>query len=401
MSETIPRAPRGLLAMVALLYASEGLPAGIFHELVQAWLIDQYDISESMLGIISLLALPWTLKALWSPLVDRVGAAGTWIGGALMLVGCTTLLLPWMEVGPALWTMLGIMTMASATADVAIDGYTATVVPPALHGRVNGIRVAAYRGAMLVAGGGAIALGGILPWWTIFAGVGLLAMALAAPCFRIPAAPRDPQPTEAWLKDLWRWLTEPGSLALFAFVLLFKAGDAAMAPMIKPFWLKETGAGLSLEELGLISVTVGAGLTVAGAMLGGELATRWGLFKALWILGALQAISNLGYMGAAMMPTRWMVYGASMVESFCSGLGVAAFLAFLMRICEAKQAATRFSLLVAMGMLFRNLISAPSGYMVEAWGYATYFGITFLMALPAFALLPAIRKRVSVTMAVE
>ena len=158
------------------------------------------------------------------------------------------------------------------------------------------------------------------------------------------------------------------------------------------------GAGLTLEELGLISVTFGAALTVAGAMIGGELATRWGLFRALWILGALQAISNLGYMAAAMSLSPWAIYGASMVESFCSGLGVAAFLAFLMRICEAKQAATRFSLLVAMGMLFRNLVSAPSGFMVEAWGYATYFGITFLMALPAFALLPAIRKRVAITM---
>jgi PAT family beta-lactamase induction signal transducer AmpG len=394
------QAPRSLLAMVALLYAAEGLPAGIFHELVQAWLIDAHGVKPSTLGIISLLALPWTLKALWSPLVDRVGTAGKWIGCALLLVGCTTLLLPWMPLGPALWTMLGVMTVASATADVAIDGYTATVVPPALHGRVNGIRVAAYRGAMLIAGGGAIALAGTLPWWMIFVAIGALAMVLAVPCFRVAPAPRDPQPTADWLKDLWGWLTEPGSLALFAFVLLFKAGDAAMAPMVKPFWLGTEfgGAGLTLEELGLISVTFGAALTVAGAMIGGELATRWGLFRALWILGALQAISNLGYMAAAMSLSPWAIYGASMVESFCSGLGVAAFLAFLMRICEAKQAATRFSLLVAMGMLFRNLVSAPSGFMVEAWGYATYFGITFLMALPAFALLPAIRKRVAITM---
>ena len=318
-----------------------------------------------------------------------------WIGSALLMVGCTTILLPWMPMGAAVWTMIGIMTIASATADVAIDGYTATVVPARLHGRVNGIRVAAYRGSMLLAGGGAIALAGTLPWWSIFVGVGLMAMLLAIPAARVAPIQRDPQPTTAWLKELWAWLSEPGSLALFAFVLLFKAGDAAMAPMVKPFWLR--AAGMSLEELGLVSVTLGAGLTVAGAVLGGELATRWGLFRALWILGALQAVSNLGYMGAAMVPTRWAVYGASMVESFCSGLGVAAFLAFLMRICEAKQAATRFSLLVALGMLSRNIISVPSGFMVESWGYATYFGFTFLLALPAFALLPAIRKRVAIT----
>ncbi len=395
MSEAKPHAPRGLLAMVALLYAAEGLPAGIFHELIQTWLIQEHKLSESALGIVSLLALPWTLKALWSPLVDRVGTAGRWIGGALLVVGCTTMLLPWMPMGSAVWIVIGIMTIASATADVAIDGYTATVVPARLHGRVNGIRVAAYRGSMLLAGGGAIALAGTLPWWSLFVGVGLFAALLAIPAARVTPVARDPQPTRAWLRDLWAWLSEPGSLALFAFVLLFKAGDAAMAPMVKPFWLR--AANMSLEELGLVSVTLGAGLTVAGAVIGGELATRWGLFRALWVLGALQAISNLGYMGAAMMTTRWTVYGASMVESFCSGLGVAAFLAFLMRICEAKQAATRFSLLVALGMLSRNIISVPSGFMVEAWGYAAYFGFTFLLALPAFALLPAIRKRVAIT----
>ena len=151
---------------------------------------------------------------------------------------------------------------------------------------------------------------------------------------------------------------------------------------------------MGLAELGLISITAGAGLTVAGALLGGELATRWGLFRALWVLGACQALSNLGYMAAAMSPSRWLVYSASMCESFCSGLGVAAFLAFLMRVCEAKQAATRFALLTALSMVARNVIGAPSGFLVEAYGYASYFGLTFVLALPAFALLPQIQRRI-------
>ena len=136
---------------------------------------------------------------------------------------------------------------------------------------------------------------------------------------------------------------------------------------------------------------------LGGALLGGELATRWGLFRALWVLGAFQAISNLGYMGAAWFPNRWIVYSASMVESFCSGLGVAAFLAFLMRVCDAKQAATRFALLTALSMVARNIIGAPSGFLVEAYGYAYYFGFTFILALPAFALLPLIKMRIDST----
>ena len=376
---------------IILLYAAEGLPAGIFHDLVAVWLLEAHNISLGSLGLVSLLALPWTLKALWSPLVDRWSTAARWISSALVAVGLTTLALPWLPMGTPVWAMLALLTTASATADVAIDGYTATIVPAEFHGRVNGWRVAAYRGAMLIAGGGAVAAAAWMPWPALFSIIGGTALGLAAWAARLEPIPREPQANAEWARDLWGWLAQPGAWALFLFVLLFKMGDAAMAPMVKPFWLQ--AANLSVAELGFISITVGAGLTVAGALLGGELATRWGLFRALWVLGALQAVSNLGYMIAATAPTRWVVYGASMVESFCSGLGVAAFLAFLMRICDAKQAATRFALLSALSMLARTIAGAPSGFLVEAWGYAAYFGFTFLLALPAFLLLPYVRSR--------
>jgi PAT family beta-lactamase induction signal transducer AmpG len=386
---------RTLLWTISLLYVAEGLPAGIFHDLVQVWLLEAHDVSLGSLGLVSLLAMPWTLKALWSPLVDRFGTAARWISGALLAIGLITMGLPWIPVGTPIWILLGLLTTASATADVAIDGYTATITPRDLHGRVNGWRVAAYRGAMLVAGGGTIAAATWVPWTVLFAAVGLATIGLALWAARLPSIPVEPQANAEWRQELFAWLSRPGSWALFLFVLLFKLGDAAMAPMVKPFWLKGAGLGeTALTELGLVSITAGAALTVGGALLGGELSTRWGLFRALWVLGALQAISNLGYMAAATMPVRWMVYGASMIESFCSGLGVAAFLAFLMRICEARQAATRFALLTALSMLARNIVGAPSGFLVEAWGYAGYFGFTFLLALPAFALLPLIRHRV-------
>ena len=382
--------------MVALLYVAEGLPAGIFHNLVDVWLLKDREVDLGTIGLVSLLGLPWSLKLLWSPVIDRFGTAAKWISSALVVIGIVTIALPWIPQGSAVWALLGLLTFASATADVAIDGYTTTVVPKELHGRVNGWRVAAYRGAMLFAGGGAVALTGWLDWWIIFAIVGAVSIGLAGWTLRLPKVQKPEIPTSDWWAELWGWLSRPGSIALFCFVLLFKMGDASMAPMVKPFWLLE--AGFSEAELGLVSISLGAGLTVAGALIGGELSTRWGLFKSLWVLGALQAISNLAYMGAAMAPARIWVYSASMIESFCSGLGVAAFLAFLMRICEAKQAATRFAILTSISMITGKIAGAPSGYFVETWGYAAYFGFTFLLALPAFALLPAIKERVGDTM---
>ena len=394
-----PTEHRGLMWTVAALYVAEGLPAGIFHDLVQVWLLEVHNVSLGKLGLVSLLAMPWTFKALWSPLIDRYGTASRWISGALLAVALVTAVLPLIPSGLPVWALLAVLTTASATADVAIDGYTATVVPPELHGRVNGWRVAAYRAAMLVAGGGAVAAAAWVDWRIIFFGVGVATLGLAVWATRLPKVERPKQDAADWFAELWEWLTQPGSWALFCFVLLFKMGDAAMAPMVKPFWLK--GADLGLVELGMVSITIGAFLTVAGALIGGELATRWGLFRALWVLGAAQAISNLGYMAAAADPSRWLVYSASMIESFCSGLGVAAFLAFLMRVCEAKQAATRFALLTALSMVARNIAGAPSGFLVEAWGFSAYFGFTFLLALPAFALLPALHRRVQHTIREE
>ena len=377
------------MGMVAALYVAEGIPAGIFHDLVQVWLLEAHGASLTELGLISLLAMPWTFKALWSPLVDRTGTAARWISGAMLAVGLVTIALPLLPPGPPVWIMLGLLTTASATADVAIDGYTATVVPSELHGRVNGWRVAAYRAAMLLCGGGAVAAAAWIDWRVVFGVVGIATCGLAAWARRLPVVEAPQQTTSEWFRDLaLASSTRPGVPVRAALqdgrCRHGAHGQALLVPGRRPW----TGG------VGLVSISIGAGLTVLGALLGGELATRWGLFRALWILGAAQAISNLGYMAAAASPERYMVYGASVIESFCSGLGVAAFLAFLMRVCEAQQAATRFALLTALSMVARNLIGAPSGYLVESWGYTAYFGFTFLLALPAFALLPAVHSRV-------
>jgi PAT family beta-lactamase induction signal transducer AmpG len=135
-------------------------------------------------------------------------------------------------------------------------------------------------------------------------------------------------------------------------------------------------------------------LTILGAVLGGEAATRFGVFHALWALGLLQALSNLVYSWAALHPWRPWIYGASVIESLSSGLGTAAFLACLMRLCEGRQAATRFALLTALAGLTRTLAGAVSGYGAAGMGYPTYFALTFAMALPAFALLPLLRSRI-------
>lgn len=383
-----PPLPRWLLPVVAL-YLSSGLPFGLVNKLLPVWLKVQ-GVSLEQIGLASLLGLPWTLKALWAPLVDRVGRAGAWIAGSMAVVAAATLLVPQVPLGPATAALLLAVAMASATQDIAVDGWVAAEVPADQQGRANGLRVAAYRAAMLGVGGGAVALAAIYDWTWIFAGVSAISLGFAVYGLTVRSAPRPPTPAAAWLRALGGWLLRPDALALLAFVLLFKLGDAAMAPMIEPFWLD---AGLSVAEVGLISTTLGTALTVGGALLGGELTTRLGLFRALWSLGLLQALSNLGYALAALFPGRLAVYLASGAESFTQGLGTAAYLALLMRLCEGEQTATRFALLTALAGFTRTLGGATSGFGATALGYSAWFGATFLLALPAFALLPVVRRR--------
>jgi PAT family beta-lactamase induction signal transducer AmpG len=163
----------------------------------------------------------------------------------------------------------------------------------------------------------------------------------------------------------------------------------AMGPMVKPFWVDR---GLTLKEIGLISTSFGVTASILGSLLGGFLTTKWGILHGLWSLGLLQALSNLGYAGAAYYNGgRAAIYTASLFESFTGGLGTAAFLAFLMRICEKERAATEYALLSAIFGLARSVSGAFSGWGATRLGYATYFSTTFLLALPAFALLPWVR----------
>jgi len=174
------------------------------------------------------------------------------------------------------------------------------------------------------------------------------------------------------------------------FIITFKFGDFAMLPMVNPFWVDR---GFSPEQIGVMTGTVGMLATIAGALSGGILTARLGTFRALWMLGLVQALSNLGYYAASLMePSLIVGYGAVIVEQFTAGLGTAAFLTFMMSICDRRYAAMQYALLSAAYGLGRTLVGYFSGDLAQNLGYSSYFLVTFALAFPAFALLPFVRK---------
>jgi MFS transporter, PAT family, beta-lactamase induction signal transducer AmpG len=199
---------------------------------------------------------------------------------------------------------------------------------------------------------------------------------------------------------LFALLERPLIGPVLLFVLIFKLGDASMGFMVKPFWFDR---GFSATEIGMVSVNIGLGLSIAGGLVGGWYTDRVGIFKALWVLGLWQALSNLGYAGVAqVLPHeagvilapwhRALMYCASAAESFTGGLGSAAFLAFLMAIVDKRRSAAEYALLSSVFALSRSVAGWAGGFGAHAMGYAPYFLLTFFLSFPAYLLLPWVRR---------
>ncbi len=406
-----PMTLRRKLLWVALLYFAEGLPFGVVKDVLPVY-FRAHGVSLTEIGMVSLLGLPWTLKVLWSPLVDRWGERRRWIAACLLVLAVCTALVPLCDpaaVSVWLWATLLALTVASATQDIAIDAFTIGLAQPGEEGKVNGVRVTAYRVALIAGGGGMVVAAGLLGWRGVFLAAAALFVLLACAVWAAPRVTTPAAERQHWVAALGRWLSRPGAIGVFLFVLIYKLGDAAMGPMVKPFWLDR---GLAVAEIGLVSTSLGVAATIVGALLGGQLTSRWGIFRALWVLGLAQALSNLGYaavawanppppliavaslgeaLAAIAEPARAMIYSASLLESFTGGLGTAAFLAFLMHVCEKEHAAVQYALLSAVFAFSRDVAGAASGWATTRLGYDSYFLLTFALAFPAYTLLPAVR----------
>ena len=393
---------RTKLMWVALLYFAEGLPFGLLFDAFPVY-FRLHGMSLTEIGLLSVVGLPWTLKFLWAPLVDIAGSRRSWIvtcQGLLALDLGLLLFLDPTASGSLAWAGLIGLAILAATQDIAIDAYTIELLDQTEMGPANGLRVSTYRVALIVAGGVFVGAAGLVGWQPAFLTAAVLLALLALVSSQMPRPAQEPQGrpvTQSWstalthgflnpLTSLWR---RPGVGAVLLFVLLFKLGDMALGPMARPFWVDREFTPL---QIGLIPGTVGVVSTILGALLGGRLTKQWGLFRALWVLGIAQAGSNLFYAVTAALPrSELLMYCASIVESFCGGLGTAPFLAFLMSICDKRQAATQYALLSALFGLGRSLSGAFSGVLTQSVGYTMYFTLTFFLAWPAFVLLPWVR----------
>jgi PAT family beta-lactamase induction signal transducer AmpG len=389
------RQTRLFASVAALLYFSEGLPFGIVNDLLPVYL-RVHHVDLTTIGFLSTVASAWTLKVFWSPLIDAFGTYRRWIATAVLAMAiCMGVLaaMP-MNFGTAFWMIIAIFAVASATQDLAVDAFTIRATPPELIGPVNSIRVAAYRTALIVGGGGLVALSGIIGWRGSFALSAAIAVIVLVIALRLPedrGAGADRKSIVDLFRGLRQWLRRPRAGVLLAIVLLYRLGELAIYTMIKPYWVDR---GYSPAEIGTITAVIGVIVSILGAIAGGAIVARIGLYRAMLWLGAAQILSNLGYaLVATTHAGRWAIYAAAIVENIGYGLGTGAFLAFLMAICDRERAATEYAMLTAAFGLTRVLIGTPSGWIAQNAGYASYFWLTVFLGIPGLMLVPFVKER--------
>jgi PAT family beta-lactamase induction signal transducer AmpG len=376
-----------LFSAAALLYFSEGFPYGIVNELAPLYLRFQHVELKTIGVATSIAAFAWTLKFLWSPLIDNFGTYRRWIAGALAVM---VVVLGSIAVHPALvYVLLAVLAIASATQDIAVDAFTIRVTPKEMLGPVNSIRVTAYRVALMAGGGGLAALAGNTSWRIAFLAAAVIAAAIFLFTWMLPDDRGEAAVRANFLKDLGRWLTRPKALLLLAVVFLYRLGEFAVYKMIKPYWVDR---GYSAAEIGTITSVIGVLVSVAGVWIGGVIVAKIGLYRGLVYLGIAQIVSNIGYaLVATFEAGRWAIYAAAVAENLGYGMGVAAFLAFLMAICDRDHAATEYALLTAVFGLTGTLMGMASGYIAQYAGYPVYFWLTVFLGIPVLFLLPLVR----------
>jgi len=392
---------RKMAALLLLGFAS-GLPLFLTSRTLQAWMKDA-QVDLGVIGWFSLIGLPYTLKFLWAPFLDRfvprfLGRRRGWLlitqVGLLVAIAAMSLQEP-KEALQLLAINALVIAFLSATQDIASDAYRTDVLEPAELGIGASTWVLGYRVAILVSGSLALILADYISWQLVYLILaGLMAIGILTTLWA--PEPRDRAAAPQTLKDaiylpfkeFFGRLGVKSAVLVLLFVLFFKLGDALVGNMAIPFLLD---VGYSKTEIGAIQGTFGFLATTLGVVGGGILLTRIGISRALWIFGGLQALSNLGYFSLTLLPkvTQWLLIAISL-ENFCAGLVTAAFVAYLMSQCNHAFTATQYALLSSLMASSNIILAAPAGDLAKITGWSVFFLLTLLASLPGLLLLPVV-----------
>ncbi len=399
-------------AWVPSLYFAEGIPYFIVNVL-SVTMFKRLGMSNGDLAMYtSLLYLPWVIKPLWSPFVDIIRTKRWWILSmqALMTAGFAALAL---SVSPDVFgftlVFFYIVAFASATHDIAADGYYMIALNQKDQSLFVGIRSTFYRIASVFGQGVIVVVAGLLEestgriplaWSLVLLGSSVLFAALSLwHWFVLPKAEKDSgeggvTAARKTAGDIFRefgnaWLTffrKPGIWLAVLFMLLYRLPEAFSVKMLTPFMLdpvEEGGLGLTTTQSGLVYGTVGVIALTVGGILGGIFAARHGLRRSLWPMSLSLALPCAVYLIMALMQPEqlWFIYFCVAFDQFGYGFGFTAYMLYMMHFSEGEFKTSHYAICTAFMALSMMVPGVFAGWLQEALGYVGFFIMVMICCL--------------------
>ncbi|MES9868164.1 MAG: AmpG family muropeptide MFS transporter [Sedimenticola sp.] len=373
-----------------------GLPLLLTGSLLQAWMTEE-GVDLATIGLFAFVGLPYTLKFLWAPLLDRytpvfLGRRRGWLLLAQLALVFSLVLLanssPGVDTyGVAVAALL--VTFFSASQDIVVDAYRREALSDDEQGLGASLYVNGYRVGMLLASGGGLIMADFMSftavylWMAGFMAIGIVTTLLAPEPGASEGKPRTLR--AAVIEPFVEYFKRQDALVILLFILLYKLGDTMASHMTTPFYLD---IGFTKSEIGAVVKLFGFWATVAGGLLGGIWILRVGIYRALMGFGVLQGLSTAGFALLALLGNS--VPGLAAViafENFSGGLGTAAYIAFMASLTNKKFTATQYALLSSLMGVPRVIAASPTGFMAEWMGWFGFFVFCALIAIPGLLLL--------------
>jgi PAT family beta-lactamase induction signal transducer AmpG len=395
-ADLIPSIVNRRMLVAFLMGFSCGLPLLLTISLLQAWMKEE-GIDLTLIGLMALVGLPYSLKFAWAPLLDRftppfLGRRRGWLITAqaaliLAIIGLgqtSPSRTPWLLAFMAL-----LVTFFSASQDIVVDAYRREDLLDRELGLGSSLYVNGYRLGMLLASGGGLILADHLAFPSVYLVLALcllpgMATTLMTPEPAVTAG--TPQSLkEAVIEPFIEYFSRENAVWILAFILLYKIGDTMASTMTLPFYLD---LGFTKTQIGAVVKLFGFWATIGGGLLGGVLMLRLGIARSLWVFGLLQGVSTAGFALLALIGRSLPgLAGVVAFENVTGGMGTAAFVGYMASLTNKKFTATQYALLTSLMGVPRVLASAPTGFLAKNLGWFTFFSACALIAVPGLLLL--------------
>jgi len=389
---------------VLLLGAVSGLPNQFSESILQAWFTD-LGFTNTRIGLLMYVAVPYLLKPLWAPIIDRF--AVPWLGrrrGWLLLFQLVMSVAIAGLAGFGAQTsvtliagLLFFIVFLSASQDIVVDAYRTDISRPAERGIASAASNLGYRATSWGSLAVALILADYFGWRAAFLTLAVVTALFVVATIWAPE-PEDPRgktlPTfaESVIIPLRELFGVPGVAALVAVIICYKIGDAFAVKFFTAFLLH---TGFTKTEVALVVKAVLVTGSMVGAVLGGLWMVKLGLRRSMILFAILQALTNLGYLLLVALGKNYVVMvGAVALDALASGMGNIASVALIMAMCDKRFSAFQYALLSVIALLPRYTLGYPAGYLADHAGWGAYYWVSFGLAIPGIVLVWILRQRI-------